>query len=131
VNVSLGETTLKHLGVQMVHDPLDTANTGNSSLVNFIHPVVGDEVEQLRVEIVKALVRAQSGFAEGDQSTGRERILCGTLVTGSFVVVSDIVEDGVGCGSCKGSNLAWSGSALANKWWELLSRGKAVAIHGT
>jgi hypothetical protein len=117
--------------VQVVHDPLDTSNTGDSSLVDLVHPVIRDKIEQFRVEVVKALVGTQSGFAERNKSTGGQRILGGTLVSGSLVVVRDIVKDGVGNGSRQRCDFAGSGSTLANEWWELFGGRQAITVHGT
>jgi hypothetical protein len=93
VNVSLLVALDHHLGMEMVENALDAADTllvvGTSDTVQ---ARVRDEVEELGVEVVKALVGTESRLGERHESTGGKSVLSSTLISGRLVVVRHIVE---------------------------------------
>lgn len=96
VDMPLGEPVTHHFRMEVIQHSLDFTDPAVAGWVNLIVPVVGDEVEQLRIKVVKALVAAEGGTGECDQRTGRECVFGGTLVVWCFIVVRHVVEDGVG-----------------------------------
>lgn len=56
MHVTLGVSTFEHLSVQVVQDSLDLADASGALCVDFVQSVVGDEVEQLGVEVVETFV---------------------------------------------------------------------------
>lgn len=108
MHMTFAEPIAHHLGMEVIQNPLDFTDPAFTLRVDFVQPVVGDEIQQLGVKIVETLIGTQSRSGKGDQRSGRQGIFGGPLVVRSFVVVCDIVEDGVRGGTLVRSDDTWS-----------------------
>jgi len=76
MNMTLRVPIQHHLRMKMVQHPLDSSNPSIHTLSsNGVQPRVGNEIEQLRVEVVESFVGSDGGEGEGSESSGGESVL--------------------------------------------------------
>ena len=131
MNVSLIESTERHLRVQVVEDVLDLADT--TVLLepsDFVLPCLLHNVDVLRVEIVEALNGPDSAPAESDEGRRGKGVLSATLVEVRFVIVGKVVHKRMRQRAVVRSDNAWASGTLAGRWWEFLLACEAGVVHG-
>lgn len=94
MDMPLAKPTQHHLGVELVQDFLHARNTSIdlAAVACLVSAVVADEIEELGVQIVKALVRARGAPAKGHQRASGERVLGRTFVERRLVIVRKVVH---------------------------------------
>jgi hypothetical protein len=87
---------------------------------NFVRSFLTNEIKQLRIKVIEALVRADCRIHERDQCAGRQSVLGTSLVKGRFVVVSDVEHEGMRERTLKGGDDAWACGAFSGGWRQVL-----------
>jgi hypothetical protein len=129
VDVTFSEPIAHHFRVKVVQHSLDLSDSTRSLCIDLIQPIVGYQVQELGVEIIKALVGTQSCPRECHKCTSRQGVFRRSLIVRRLIVVRDIVKDGVGSRSLMGGNDTRSRSAFTVERWKFFRARQARLVH--